>query len=250
MLIGTAHGRIVIELLEAAGPQTIPRFVRLIQEAEPELGHRPSDARLTFNVTKPHVEITMAESAEKAGLQLALEIDAEALGLHQRRVMDPGEAMDLMQEEILPFYIRHRLDGEINSKLETWINQWYVARDASFLVGTSRKEINEALGYVYKTGLSSQPVSRGTVVLKPISPFVVSSGLTIILTDIPSRTGLWMVIGRVVEGMEIADSISARPLIPPSRASNQFTPVEPVVIETLRFTCVGGGSDNQKETRK
>ena len=56
------------------------------------------------------------------------------------------------------------------------------------------------------------------------------------LTDVPDRTGLWMVVGEVVAGLDTAVSISRRPLLGRD-AGGRFKPVEPVTVDSLRFAC-------------
>jgi hypothetical protein len=67
--------------------------------------------------------------------------------------------------------------------------------------------------------------------LQPVSPTSASARLSILLADIPERTGKWMVIGRVTRGIDVAQEISVRPRIKDRRF--QYQPVEPVVIERV-----------------
>jgi hypothetical protein len=46
------------------------------------------------------------------------------------------------------------------------------------------------------------------------------------------------VIGRVVEGLDLADDISTRPLdVPPGMKSLDFAPKDPVSIRALNLEC-------------
>ena len=54
----------------------------------------------------------------------------------------------------------------------------------------------------------------------------------------PQRTGRWMVIGQVVSGLELADDISVAPLVQPRNIKPlDYTPLQPVTIESARLSC-------------
>jgi len=72
------------------------------------------------------------------------------------------------------------------------------------------------------------------VALRPVSPTVASMRLSIAITDMPQRTGRWMVIGRVVEGMETAEEISIQKLKGQGTPeAKNLEPLEPVVIDRV-----------------
>jgi cyclophilin family peptidyl-prolyl cis-trans isomerase len=235
---------IVIELFERAAPGAVRRLVDLA--AGPVFNEAlvgPDDSgyfdALTFNYTKPHLEIRTSERPPTGLLKIKTEIDAGALGLDEDRIADVGAAMDVMQHELLKGGQKAKQGKSITPQLQAWIKQWYENYSAEFLVGVSRKEINEALGYEYsETPLESVPVTKGTVVLVPKSPVAASPRLSIVLSDMPLKTGQWMVVGRVVEGLEIADQISLEPLILPRRIKQKsYRPLNPVVIHSAEFLC-------------
>lgn len=241
-VLSTAAGRIVVELAEDAAPRTIRELLRLVtgpyfDPASATIGGDGSAQGyydgLAFDYTHPHVEIVTA-LRDGDETRFTQEIDAAALGLDRRILEDPGTAMNMLQDEILE---NHRAGRPSTPRLRRWLEQWYASREADFLVGVSLREVYEALGHVYTQGLASRPVHRGAVVLKPLSPRFASARLGLVLTDIPERTGKWMVIGRVVEGFATAEAISVGPRRLTSSGRPGFTPVEPVVIDTLRFVC-------------
>ena len=118
------------------------------------------------------------------------------------------------------------------------MEKWKKAYNPDFLIGVSKKEINAAQGYIYKTGLDSKPVTRGAVVLKPVAPHIASTRLSIILQDMPNQTGKWMVIGRVIEGLDLADTISIQPQVTPRHVKPRVhAPLNPTVIDSIKFSC-------------
>ena len=146
--------------------------------------------------------------------------------------------MDTWQMRLLKFYYRGDKQRELPGMFPQWLQQWKETRSADFLIGVSEQEINEAMGYVYTSGQDSRQVVKGSVVLKPASASSVTPRLRIVLQDMPVETGRWMVIGQVVEGLELAEDISLRPLTTPSYIKPRvFTPANPVVIETIRVEC-------------
>ncbi len=246
LVITTADGTIVARLLEAGAPQAVRRLASLLRQPISTSGNPVSSEQmraggyydgLTFLEARPHVEIVTAAREPENPLEIPTEIDAVALGLDRQRIENAGKAMDLAQRELAPAYKRMLGAGAMNPQLKEWMDKLRSTHDASFLVGVSQKEINEALGYVYQGGLASEPVTRGAVMLKPLSPRVASARLSIAVTDIPQRTGRWMVVGRVVEGLETAQNISARPLADPATVRSRTQPQDPVLIESIRLDC-------------
>lgn len=229
-LVLTLGGQeLAIQLFEDAAPRTLPRIVALAEE-----GYYDG---LVFGYTRPMVEIAITPPSEGEPIRFPMEIDAEALDLHKEKVANPGAAMDLMQEKLFKTYSENRRNGKVTERLKSWIEQWYAnGRTAEFLVGVSTQQVNEALGYVYERGLASRPVARGRVILKSASPGLVTPELGILLSDVPDRDGLWMVVGEVTAGFEDAVALSKRPLLGRD-SGGWFNPVEPQVIDSLRFHC-------------
>ena len=246
LVIATAEGSIVARLLESAAPQAVRQLSSLLKEPTSGSGAPVGSETvraggyydgLTFIESRPHVEIATDVRESETPLEIPTQIDAVALGLDRQRIDNAGRAMDLAQRELAPAYKRMLGAGSMNPRLQEWMDRLHSTHDASFLVGVSQQEINEALGYVYQEGLESEPVTEGALMLKPLSPRVASARLSIALTDIPQRTGRWMVVGRVVEGLETAKDISARPLADPATVRSRTQPRDPVLIESIRLDC-------------
>lgn len=243
LIMETAAGRIEIRLDPQAAPAAIERFLSVVRGpvfnetlfGSNEVGYYDG---LTFAYTRPQIEIRTAERQPSGLIQIPVQIDAESLGLHEDKIADINQATDVMQFELLKDFSNSKESGKRTPQLDNLVAHWFNKFDAKNLIGVSRKEINEALGYLYTTGLPSRPVKRGAVALKPLSPKLAGMELTIALSDLDERTGRWMVIGEVVTGLDLADSISTQPLRePPHVRSRTYIPYEPVVIESARVTC-------------
>jgi cyclophilin family peptidyl-prolyl cis-trans isomerase len=164
-----------------------------------------------------------------------MQIDATALGLEDRRVESVGAAMDVWQTEIIPYETSIHERKAPPGLLGEWMEQWKETMRPDFLVGASQKDINEAIGYVYQSGLPSLPVRRGSVGLRRISKEWSSPALVIALTDRPELDGRRMIIGELISDIETVDSVSRRKLTPTK--SEQFRPFVPVRITDGHVEC-------------
>lgn len=234
----TGLGTLELELDAATAPQAVTLVTRLLHEPIEASGEAAGTLRyyegLGFDYTRPHVLIAVGERPALPALSTPTRIDAVALGLDHRRLADAAEAMEVLQRELLPAYIHRRNDA--TPRLAAWVERWRQDFEADFLVGVSRQAVNEALGHAYERGLPSLPPVRGAVALWPESPTVSTPRLAILLADLPERAGRWMVVGRVTRGFEVAEAISARPLVA-EPANRSFRPVDPVRIDAAGVEC-------------
>ncbi len=242
----TPSGDIVLALSRAAAPQAVAAIEKLARGPILNLDvlPRPGAARATgyfdglaFDYARPHLEIRLPARVPAAAFTVETELDATALGLDRERVPDAGRAMDLMQMELLPALKRPNSERASTPVLEAWAKRFEANHDPVFLVGKSRQELLEAVGYRFRAGLASLPAAKGAVALVPVSPTEARLTLAILIADHPVRTGRWVVVGRVVEGLDVAESISARPLAEP--ALKDYRPLAPVAIDRaeLASTC-------------
>lgn len=247
-VIGTARGPIVARLFEEAAPATVRGLVRLAQEPtfdrEVAAGqHKAPRAAagyydgLAFVTTRPHFEIITGVRPSGDPVEFELEIDAAALGLDRRRIESAARAMDIAQRELAPAYKARLRSGEVEPRLAEWMERLHTRHDAAFLVGVSRLEINQALGYRYKNGLASRPALRGALLLRPLSPRQAGARLSILLADQPELDGKAVVVGQVVAGLDTAQAISTAPLADPGLVQQRHHPVAPVSIEKIRLDC-------------
>jgi cyclophilin family peptidyl-prolyl cis-trans isomerase len=244
LVMETASGTIEIRLFEDAAPAAVQRMIEAIQGpifntlifGEQDVGYYDG---LAIDYTRPRIEVRVTERRPSGLIELPTQIDADALGLDDARITDIDDAVDVMQFQLIKAYNETKQGGERSVVLNQWLDQWFEKKDASFLIGESRKKINESLGYVYQTGLASRPMLKGAVALKPISPDTASMTLSILLADADERTGKWMVVGEVVRGLDIVEEISIQPLREPAHVrSRTYVPFEPLVIRSARVRCV------------
>ncbi len=239
MRLDTEEGEITIQIYPSSAPAAVDRVLRLARGPlfRGEVLADPEAARavgyfdgLAFDYAKPRLELRTASRAPAELFEVAVEIDAAALGLDRDRLRDPAAAMQVLQEELLPAASASSRTGGPSPRLADWIAQWEASLRPDFLVGVSRLEINEALGWRYRSGLASRPVVRGAVFLPSRSPGVASLALGIALADLPRRTGLETVIGHVESGLEVADRIALAPQLDPG--SRFQRPRHPVRIRS------------------
>lgn len=244
LVIETVSGIIKIRLFEDAAPAVVQRMIQAIQGpifntlifGQHDVGYYDG---LAFDYTRPRLEVRVTERQPPGLIELPTQIDAEALGLEDARIADIDDAVDVMQFQLIKAYNETKQGGDRSVLLNQWLDQWFEKKDASFLIGESRKKINESLGYVYQTGLASRPMLKGAVALKPDSPNKASMTLSILLADADERTGKWMVVGEVVQGLDIVEEISIQPLREPSSVrSRTYVPFEPIVILSARVRCI------------
>ncbi len=243
LLVNTDQGQLTIELFESAAPRTARWLVDLAGGSQSEVdvvGHYDG---LSFDHTQPRIEIRTAIRPSPQPLTIKKEINAEALALDKKVISSIREASLVLQMELIKSRRRGKRTSEPNVQLSAWTEEWRRTNSPEFLIGVSRKRINEVLGHEYQQGIASQPIERGTVTLRPASPRLSTSQLSISLVDRPDRTGQWVAIGQVKSGLELADAISSRPLV--ATKLQPFTPRSPVGIQSVRFECRRVESENQ-----
>lgn len=214
VLVSTERGDLTLVLDEAAAPQALAALRQAFAS--------DAYAGVAIGWVRPHTEIRTG--VPKDAVLLPSELDARALGLHEMRIEDAGAAMNAIQFELEPAFVR--AGAEATPQLREWIGTWRQHFDAAFLVGVSRQQINEALGYRYREGYATRPARRGSVALVPDQPGSTTLALAILLRDQPKRDGAWVVIGQVESGLELAQSLSIAPRLHPKF----FEPKDPVRI--------------------
>jgi cyclophilin family peptidyl-prolyl cis-trans isomerase len=228
----TDQGPIHIELFEDAAPEAVSRLVAAARSA-PSPGLY---AGVTFGFVQPRVEIVAGIPPVLEGFLPENRFDGRSLGLDEWCVADRAEAMELVQRELLPELARRKEGGQTSRLLERWRDQWYETYQADFLIGVSRLEINQALGYDTDGAVASRPPVEGAVALRPASATRSTLELSILLTDLPERSGRWMVIGRVLHGLELARQISVRPL-EFTGSPRSTRPRDPVTLRGSTLDC-------------
>jgi cyclophilin family peptidyl-prolyl cis-trans isomerase len=143
------------------------------------------------------------------------EIDAAAMGLAERKIVDIKERDWLWQQEILPRYTLLRQGGRPVPEGLAALVQAVKDRGPSgmsVLEGKSKMWYLEAVGYRYVPGASAFPVRRGAVTTASFWPGEADERFMVALSDMPHWDGRATVFGRVVAGWETLEAIERVPV--------------------------------------
>ncbi len=228
MLVSTSAGPIYIEMLPAEAPENVARFIEFTVGEVPLI---ETDSTLTvspgyyngsrFHRVIPNFIIQAGSPEHNAHGRprdyLADEINASALGLDRLPViLQAGEINPILntdsQQEFAsrvlePLYRQLGIDSP--EQLET---EESAIIDA--LQSLTVMRLYEYEGYRYQNRYPTRAITRGIVALANDGPNRNGPEFFISLSDAPWLDGRYTVIGRVVEGMETADSIGDKPIQP------------------------------------
>ena len=228
MLVSTSAGPIYIEMLPAEAPENVARFIEFTVGEVPLI---ETDSTLTaspryyngsqFHRVIPNFIIQAGSPEHNAHGRprdyLADEINASALGLDRLPVI-------LQAGEINPILNTDSQQEFANRVLEPLYRQLGI--DSPEQLETEESAIIDALqsltvmrlyeyeGYRYQNRYPTRAITRGIVALANDGPNRNGPEFFISLSDAPWLDGRYTVIGRVVEGMETADSIGDKPIQP------------------------------------
>jgi len=236
LVLNTSRGDIYLEMLTREAPQNVNRFMALATgevefvDAATATSYRPHyfDG-MRFHRVLPGFLIQAGSpvyhSLGAPAELLADEINADALGLDQVKVLNPDGTFNAM----LDITSKEDFDAQILRPLYQSLNINTVAALESrqvevlqLLQQMTVKRAYENQGYRFSSRNPSRPVTRGVVALANQGPNSNGPEFFISLADAPTLTGKYTVIGRVVEGMEIVDTIGST-AIDPMQFSRQST---------------------------
>jgi cyclophilin family peptidyl-prolyl cis-trans isomerase len=234
--INTSQGEMYLELFSLEAPNNVENFIALA-DGEKEFTNQstgePTQARyyngMRFHRVVPGFIIQAGSPANNPlGLQVNLlddEINANALGLDQIPALNPdGSFADVLNieskpdfhEEILtPLYSQQNI-----TDVEAVLSRQYQVLE--ILQDLSVKSVYENQGYRYDDSLPGRPIERGTVALANSGPDSNGPEFFISLTTAEWLSGKYTVIGKVIEGQEVMDSIG-NTAIDPSQFSSLST---------------------------
>ncbi len=244
----TSAGNISIDLHEEAAPQSVTAIKNLIcfGSAKPVANAEPVEEgyydKLIIDYTLPNVEIRLSKGEGNDDIRFPKEINASSIGLDQQVIENAGQAMDMYQFVIYKAFSKNKRSQEYSTQLLEWIKQFGEDNDPTFLIGTSRQEINEALGYAYIDEVESYPIQPGAVLLQPASKTHSSPRIVIMLSASDEYSGKWTVIGQVVDGLDLVDAISKRPST--GRIHPRWQPLDPVSITRAQLVSGHVGKTN------
>tara|TARA_B110000858_G_scaffold198514_1_gene266047 strand:- start:66050 stop:66910 length:861 start_codon:yes stop_codon:yes gene_type:complete len=243
MRISTSKGEMYLELFPAEAPRNVENFIAL---AEGEKDFMNSDSGeqfqsryyngMRFHRVIPGFIIQAGSPAyNPLGLQVNLlddEINADALGLDQIAVLNPDGSfadvlnieskLDFHEDILTPLYARRNI-----SDIEAVLRRQYQVLEA--LQGLSVKSVYENQGYRYDDSLESRPIERGTVAMANSGPNSNGTEFFISLSNAEWLTGKHTVIGRIVEGQEVMDSIGSTAANP-----DQFSSLSTLIYSVRR----------------
>ena len=219
--ISTSQGEIYLELFPLEAPSNVENFIALA-EGEKEFTNQdtgaPIQARyyngMRFHRVVPGFIIQAGSPAyNPLGLQVNLvddEINANALGLNRISALNTdGSFADVLNiQSKLGFHeaILTPLYSQRNIKdIEAALSRQYQILET--LQNLSVKSVYENQGYRYDDSLQSRPIERGTVALANSGPDSNGPEFFISLVAAERLSGKYTVIGKVVEGQEVMDSI-------------------------------------------
>ncbi|MBL4581876.1 MAG: peptidylprolyl isomerase [Gammaproteobacteria bacterium] len=233
MRISTSQGEIYLELFPTEAPRNVEKFIALA-EGEIEFTNQDTgeaiQARyyngMRFHRVVPGFIIQAGSPAyNPLGLQVNLlndEINADALGLDQISALNAdGSFADVLniesksgfhQEILTPLYAQKNI-----TDVEVALNRQYQVLE--MLQNLSVKSVYENQGYRYNDSLKSRPIERGTVALANSGPDSNGPEFFISLASAERLSGKYTVIGKVVEGQEVIDSIGNTAIDPDQYSS-------------------------------
>ena len=219
--ISTSQGEIYLELFPLEAPSNVENFIALA-EGEKEFTNQETGAPIQagyyngmrFHRVVPGFIIQAGSPAyNPLGLQVNLvddEINANALGLNRISALNTdGSFADVLNiqsklgfhEAILtPLYSQRNI-----TDIEAALSRQYQILET--LQNLSVKSVYENQGYRYDDSLQSRPIERGTVALANSGPDSNGPEFFISLVAAEWLSGKYTVIGKVVEGQEVMDSI-------------------------------------------
>ena len=244
LLISTSQGNIYIELFPNEAPRNVTNFMALAT-GEVEFIDADSGAEFKspyFNGLRFHRVISDFIIQTGSGVnhprgapadELPDEINADYLGLDRLPVLNPDGSFNSMlnisnkaefDEEILkPLYRRMNIESKAD----------LLARQEAVLLQLQQMTVKRAYenqGYRFNSSNPGRGVTRGVVALANKGPDTNAAEFFIALTDADWLTGKHTVIGKVVEGMDVVDTIGAVPIDP-----LQFSRISTLVYSVRRI---------------
>ncbi len=240
VLLSTSTGDIYIELLSNEAPKNVENFLALAH-GEVEFVDPNSNVRfkpryfdgMQFHRVIPGFVIQAGSPFHNPlGAPenlLSDEINANSLGLDRLPVMDEqgninpilniGNRIEFHEVLLKPLF--NLLNVETETKM---LERQYEILE--ILQGLTVKEAYENQGYRYQEDLPTRGITRGIVALANAGPDENGPEFFIALQDSPWLNGKHTVIGRIVEGIETADTI----------ATNEVEPVNPSRFAALIYS--------------
>jgi peptidyl-prolyl cis-trans isomerase A (cyclophilin A) len=216
--ISSSEGDIYVELFPDAAPLNVRRILDLANGLlMPQSNDRRYYDGLIFHRVVPGMFLQTG-AAERAGRErppaIADEINARGLGLEQQPLLDSlgfphpwmniSDTADFQHRVLVPLYrsLNIRSTEQANAEQE---------RITARLGTMNIMQVHELAGYRYNSSLPSRRPLAGSLLMENVGPRTNDAGLVITLIDTPWLMATHTVIGRVIFGISLANSISRQP---------------------------------------
>ena len=226
--LNTSQGDIFIELLPNEAPTNVANFIALAQgeveiiDTNTNTAFRPRyfDGMRFHRVVPGFIVQAGSPLHNPLGPPeeaLRDEINAQALGLDTQPALNPdgsfnailgiADRADFEEQILVPLYANMSID----SAAELLERQYSVLAE---LQEMTVQDVYENQGYRYLNEHPTRLIERGTVALANRGPDSNGPEFFITLGDSGGLSGKHTVIGRVVEGMEVVDTIGEKAVDP------------------------------------
>ncbi len=240
--ITTNLGTIDIELFDDETPETVANFIGLAtgtkEYTNPESGRNVIDHFYDGLVFHRVIDGFMIQGGcplgtgtGGPGYTFDDEINADSLGLDESPAFDaqgrPSNLLGIRTQEDFSRLIVIPLTQKMGITTQEELDR-RLAEVQQRISELSLKEAYELQGYRYSTGRESHEPERGVIAMANSGPNTNGSQFFINLIDTPWLAGKHTVFGRVIDGMDIVDSIGE------VKTDGANKPLSPVTIESVR----------------
>jgi len=218
-VIETSLGTITVELYRHAAPKTVENFVSLARgekeftDTDGKPAKRPYYDGLVFHRVIPNFMIQGGDIKGNGtggpGYQFADEINAKALGLDKMKVSSSPMAMQEVGQ-----VARTEVFKKLNIKSQQDLTAKQKEAEAMFKSEQDKwknktmEELFTARGITYTPGLESESNTKGSLSMANAGPNTNGSQFFISVADNVYLDGKHTVFGRVIGGLEVAETIT------------------------------------------
>lgn len=240
--IVTNMGTIDIELFDDEAPETVDNFIGLAmgekEYTNPQTGRNVIDNYYDGLIFHRVIDGFMIQGGcplgtgtGGPGYTFEDEINADSLGLDESPAFDaqgrPSNLLGIRTQEDFSRLIVIPLTQKMGITTQEELDS-RLAEVQQRISELSLKDAYELQGYRYNTGRESHEPERGMIAMANSGPNTNGSQFFINLIDTPWLAGKHTVFGRVIDGMDVVDTIGK------VKTDGANKPLSPVTIESVR----------------
>ena len=240
--IVTNMGTIDIELFDDEAPETVDNFIGLAmgekEYTNPQTGRNVIDNYYDGLIFHRVIDGFMIQGGcplgtgtGGPGYTFEDEINADSLGLDESPAFDaqgrPSNLLGIRTQEDFSRLIVIPLTQKMGITTQEELDS-RLAEVQLRISELSLKDAYELQGYRYNTGRGSHEPERGMIAMANSGPNTNGSQFFINLIDTPWLAGKHTVFGRVIDGMDVVDTIGK------VKTDGANKPLSPVTIESVR----------------